>query len=504
MATATSLSGAHPEHRGLSFWMDRVLKELANIGTTADPEAVHDLRVAIRRCRSVASVMEEVDPDSVWPEIRKSAKKLFRALGTLRDAQVMEEWVKKLGPDGDPVRAQLQSTFESQEKELKEHALRAASKFDEKNWRHLERRSRHHARLVPIGSLAAECMALERLETAKDLHSKALRTDKTKPWHALRIGLKRFRYTVENFLPEHYASWETNLKRVQDLLGDLHDLDVLLEQVRDSDSVETEDSRKFWEEAIQQERRARIETYRQLTLGKTSLWNEWRSSLPTNGRLEAASLARLRVTARALDPHTRKTSQVSRIAVAIFDALRNAKAGDAFTETRIRLVFLAAAKLHSISGSKGEKTSPKAARKLVRRLTMPPGWSTEEWNLLGWTVRYHRGAEPKSKSGAFSDLSEKEQQTVRALAGVLRLARGLRKSGVTTGTGFRVEPSANTLVLRAPAFDDSPETAARLGGAKHLLDFYLGKPIVLQPRPSTTNLVALPAANHPVLQAASD
>src|ERR1700686_969323 len=104
MATVTPLSsGAHPEHRGLSFWMDRVIKELESVRSSPDADAVHDLRVAIRRCRSVAAVMEEVDPDPAWPAMRKVGRKLFRGLGALRDAQVMDEWVKKLAPETDPV-----------------------------------------------------------------------------------------------------------------------------------------------------------------------------------------------------------------------------------------------------------------------------------------------------------------------------------------------------------------------------------------------------------------
>src|SRR2546427_2134590 len=113
---------------------------------------------------------------------------------------------------------------------------------------------RQRSRLVPAGSLAAECLALERFETARDLHAKALRTEKSKPWHAMRIGLKRFRYTVENLLPEHYAAWGDNLKRLQDMLGEVHDLDVLAEVVRKSDFHETEDSLKLWQEVIERER----------------------------------------------------------------------------------------------------------------------------------------------------------------------------------------------------------------------------------------------------------
>src|SRR5437899_8253498 len=249
MATVTPLpSGSHPEHRGLSFWMDRVIKELENVRSPPEPDAVHDLRVAIRRCRSVAAVMEEVDSDPAWPAMRKVARKLFRGLGALRDAQVMDEWVKKLAPETDPVRTYLQVSFESNEPTLQETALRVAAKFDQKSWRRLERALRQRSRLVPIGSLAAECLALERFERAKELHAKALRSEKPKPWHALRIGLKRFRYNVESRLPEHYAMWSDNLKRVQDLLGEVHDLDVLLELIRKSDFVETEDSLNLWVE----------------------------------------------------------------------------------------------------------------------------------------------------------------------------------------------------------------------------------------------------------------
>src|SRR3989454_2588870 len=318
MATFTALpSGSRPEHRGLSFWMDRVIKELEKVRLSLDADSVHDLRVTIRRCRSVAAVMEEVAPDPAWPAMRKVARKLFRGLGALRDAQVMDEWVKKLAPETDPVRTYLQVSFESNEPKLQENALRVAAKFDQKSWRRLERALRQRSRFVPPGSLAAECLALERFESAKELHAKALRTEKPKPWHALRIGLKRFRYTVEALLPEHYAAWSENLKRVQDLLGEVHDLDVLTATMKKSISVDTEDARRAWEETLRHERHERIETYRRLTLGKTSLWNEWRAGLPTNGRVEAAAMARLRATARATDLRPRRTSQVSRIAVAL-------------------------------------------------------------------------------------------------------------------------------------------------------------------------------------------
>ena len=505
MLTVTPLSAeTRAEHRDLSFWMDQVLKELESVRSSASIDAVHDLRVAIRRCRSIAAAMEEIDPDPAWPEMRKAARKLFRALGALRDAQVMDQWVKKLGPEADPVRAHLQASFESKEPQLREESLHSVAKFDQRAWKHFARTLRQRRRLVPAGSLAAECLALERFESAKELHAKALRTEKPKPWHALRIGLKRFRYTVESLLPEQYATWSDNLKRIQDLLGEVHDLDVLSELVKKSEFVETEDSLNAWAENIGRERLECIRTYRQLTLGKTSLWNLWRAGLPTNGRVEAAAEARLRATARAADPHSSRTSQVSRITVALYEALKRVDAGTAFRELRLRRVLLAAARLHGAGATNTEKSAQKAARKFVLGLPLPPGWSNEEWELLATVIRYHRGAEPSKKKGIFSKLSVDQQNRVRALTGVLRLALALRKCGVESGAGLRVEKSAETIILRVRGLTDDVETAARLAAGKHLLEEYLGIPLILKPVVKQGKIVALPTPPAPQFFMASD
>ena len=484
--------------------MDQVLNEMESVRASASMDSVHDLRVAIRRCRSVAATMEEIDPEPAWPAMRKAARKMFRALGALRDAQVMDEWVKKLGPETDPVRAHLQASFASKEPQLREEAIRAVEKFDAKLWKHLARTLRKRGRLVPPGSLAAECLALERFESAKELHAKALRTEKPKPWHAVRIGLKRFRYTVESLLPEQYAVWSENLKRVQDLLGEVHDLDVLSDLVKKSEFVETEDSLIVWAEIIGREKQECIRTYRQLTLGKTSLWNTWRAGLPTNGRIEAAAEARLRATARAADPHASRTSQISRIAVALYDALKRAEAGPAFREATLRRILLAAARLHGASAANTEKSVQKAARKFVLGLPLPPGWSNEEWELLATVVRYHRGPEPSKKKGSFSKLSAEQQNRLRALSGVLRLALALRKCGVEGGAGLRPEKSAETIVLRVRGLIDDVETAARLAAGKHLLEEYLGMPLIVKPVVKQGKVVTLPTPPTPQIFMASD
>src|SRR5258707_7952354 len=189
MATVNPVSGSSPEHRGLTHWMQRVLKELDVLESTPNKDAVHDLRVAVRRCRSIAAVMREVDPAPAWHEMRSLPKRLFRKLGELRDTQVMDEWVAEHGAENDKLRVTLHNFFQEREPKLLREALRLASKFDGKSWQRLERKLHKRMRLVPSGSLAAQCLAVERLNEAKELHSKAMRADKPAACHRVRIGL---------------------------------------------------------------------------------------------------------------------------------------------------------------------------------------------------------------------------------------------------------------------------------------------------------------------------
>jgi len=197
-----------------------------------------------------------------------------------------------------------------------------------------------------------------------------------------------------------------------------------------------------------------------------------------------AAMARLRVTARATDTRPRRTAQISRIAMATFDALRQAHAAPIFGEPAMRRVLRAATRLQRAGDAhRAGGTSGKAAQRFLRELPMPPSWTLEEWELLGRTIRYHRGAEPVAERGAFGRLREDEQRNVRGMAGVLRLARVLRKCGVESGEGIRAEKSADAVTLHVPGLTDSAENAARLGAGKHFLETHLGKPLILKPAP---------------------
>ncbi len=493
MATVNLVAGSRGEYRGLLHWMERVLKELEKVREAPEAEAVHDLRVAIRRCRSVAAVMQEVDPDAAWPEMKKLGRKLFRKLGILRDKQVLTEWVKSISEEEDGLRQVVLAEFEKGEAQLREDALRATARFDEKAWRKYARMLQRRARLVPLNGRAAECLALERLETAKELHAKALRTEKPEAWHALRVGVKRFRYAVESLLPERCEVWEAELKRVQDLLGDVHDLDVLRATVAQHATEEWKAARSVWEERIKQERELRLEKYRELTQGKTSLWHIWREGLPFGKRLEAAGLARLRATARAMEGNAPRNAQVARLATRLYEALAKAKVSAVFEDLELRKIMRAAARLHGIGATLEGKPAQKAASDFLREMARPAGWDEAEWELLAQVVRYHRGTEPKEKHKAFARLTGESRRAISLLAGILRLARVMRKCGVESAAGLTAEKSVEALIVRAVGLLDSEETAARLARGKHLLESSLEMPVILRAAaPEQEKVVELP------------
>ncbi len=260
--------------------MGVVLSEHHKAGLRMSPKRVHDLRVALRRCRSIADGFIAVDSKRTeWKAMTKAARSLFKSLGQLRDTQVMAHWVKALAPARDPVGRRMVDLLARREKGLRKKAKKAIERFNRKEWRlwskQLPRRSRQYLKDKTL----FERLVRKRFEEAYALQQRALRDRSKVGWHRLRIAVKRFRYSVENFQPERYAEWEEDLKSLQDSLGEVHDLDVLWGALRETGSVFKGEERARWRRRIERERQRRLKAYRRKTLGKKSLWNSWRAAL---------------------------------------------------------------------------------------------------------------------------------------------------------------------------------------------------------------------------------
>jgi len=275
---------------GFEVWMERVPERIDRAEREWDADDVHDLRVALRRCRTMAEALNEVNPSAGWRKLKKASREPFHALGELRDIQVERDWLKKLGPSGDPVRKRMLRLLATQENAQRGKAERALDAFDRKGWRKLTRKLSPKARFFPLESVVFQRLALARLNEAADLFQKARKTRSAAAWHRLRIGIKHFRYLVENFLPQRSEVWGEDLKRMQDLLGNVHDMDVLRSRIRRSTLRTNPAAVTHWMERIEAKRKACLDEFIQLSTGPRSPWLAWRAGFQWGHALVAASV----------------------------------------------------------------------------------------------------------------------------------------------------------------------------------------------------------------------
>jgi CHAD domain-containing protein len=470
------------QRRGLDYWADRVLKEFSRARKSFDPDAVHDLRVALRRCRSIARGMKDLDPHPAWRKLDKSSKKLFKSLGELRDSQILLDWVKRLGGEEDAVWIKMLDVLTVREQEAKAEAQKALDKFDPKLWRRRSSQLAERAHRVAADGLAFQHLALELWELAHALHRRALRTRSRVAYHRCRIGIKRLRYTTENFLPRRSAGWNADLKKLQDALGDAHDLDVLRIALRAVRPAFDAALLAGWLERIEQVRRERLKEYHQKTTGKNSLWPAWRRHLPSGKRLESAAMAKLEAWASFLDPDFRHARHVSDLSLQLFDSLRSAGFDGVFSDSRFRKILYAAALLHDVGRSRGEKNHHKSSYRIIRDLQPPLGWSRDDIGWVALVARYHRGAEPQAGHEGYGALSPTEQRKVAWLAGVLRLADSLDADRSGKITRLHVSNLREALVVRVEGCgDESILSTPPVMEKKRLLETCAGRPVIVQP-----------------------
>src|ERR1700682_1276493 len=168
---------------GLAFWMQRVLEECDRASVAFAPDPVHDLRVALRRCCSMADGIAVIDPDPAGKQMKRAGKRLFRRLGELRDVHVMQDWVHRLDSPDDPVTAPLLQSFAARETPLQQEAVQALAEFDRKQWLRWSRLLPHRMARFRPGSLVFRHLALERWTEAHKLHRQALRSGSSAAFH---------------------------------------------------------------------------------------------------------------------------------------------------------------------------------------------------------------------------------------------------------------------------------------------------------------------------------
>ena len=528
--------------------MLRVLEECDKVSADFSANPVHDLRVALRRCRSMADGLIAMDPDPEWKAMKKAGKQLFQRLGALRDVQIMMEWIEKLNlaaispstpedatasggiapvlessaqiPDvpQHPAHALLK-ILQAREAEQKREARAALEEFDRKQWRQWSRSLPQRAGRIRPGSAVFKHLALERWTSARELHTVALRNRSQIAFHTLRIGIKRFRYIVENFLPAEHQAWAKDLKHMQDLLGDVHDLDVLWATAHSHHVLTDDASRKAWHERITQERTKRIDEYRHKTVAPDSLWNAWRAGLPHGKQIQEIATRRMKLWAKALDPDFAHSERVARLSLQLYDGLNGASllaTGTASTsratgngsEGDARASLYVAALLHDVGKANGNKGHHKESLELIKKHGTPLGWKEEDVHRAGLVARFHAGALPLRSHKAMRDLLPDEQRIVIRLAAILRLANALDSAhdgyirnvqiekaplslnGKHHAIGFpRKAPALGkneALVIAAEGYVEGTPTAQAIAAERYLLETVLRRPVLVRAKKGMT------------------
>ncbi len=252
------------ETTGLRYWMLRVLEECEHVSADFASDPVHDLRVSLRRCRSLADGLMALDPDPNWKAMKKAGKRLFQRLGALRDIQVMMEWVEKLAPTAHPsgrgrtlrLRSGAGSPalpaftpspkFTPDSRTAGDPAAQALLKSSPSRARTKARSPRRPRRVRPQAMASMEQISSRArrplppgqpaLQTSR---SRALGPQPANSTIAPSAIAPRSHFTLSasassvsatssrTSCPLEHKAWSNDLKEMQDLLGDVHDLDVL-------------------------------------------------------------------------------------------------------------------------------------------------------------------------------------------------------------------------------------------------------------------------------------
>jgi CHAD domain-containing protein len=214
-----------------------------------DDEAVHDFRVALRRCRTMLRVARSLWSTKQITRIEDELRYFARTTGTLRDDEVLRSILGSLLPAAGPNdevrewldrRARVGRTKRRTILRIVRKGPPLDAMTDEgKPVRPLDVVLDKLERLMELESavtLSADELAHASVEKAVRAVRRAARGEvhDVRAMHVLRIREKRLRYTAELFaneLGEQGRRLVTHATRMQRRLGDLHDFDEAIATV---------------------------------------------------------------------------------------------------------------------------------------------------------------------------------------------------------------------------------------------------------------------------------
>jgi CHAD domain-containing protein len=206
----------------------------------ADEEALHDLRVAIRRLRVLLKLARPLGSRFYIRAVREPFTAFHRATSELRDAEVLEITLAAVRVK-DAAFERFKKNRKTRERRLRRDILDRL----ERGELDVARKQLHALLDLPMNPKHQRDLApfaVEVVSEAQAIIDQKRDTPITDVvgLHDLRIAYKNLRYATEIFadvLPKDLAELAEPAKKLQTRLGDLHDVDVAIDTIRRARSL---------------------------------------------------------------------------------------------------------------------------------------------------------------------------------------------------------------------------------------------------------------------------
>lgn len=228
-------------------YLNAMMGLIDGVRQNEDIECVHRMRVASRRLRSLLPLFIDCLPPKQSGRWRRQLRRVTRALGNARDADVQIVCVQEaLDACGDdrlrPGLERLLLRFRQQRQAMQEPLVSTLERLTSR--RHVSRMEMTLRYLLATSQLYASPKSaphtyrrsreaiLRRLQAVLAAAATIRGPQSGAELHATRIAVKRLRYTLQAFAPLYADTLNEAIRtarRLQDVLGNLHDCDVWVE-----------------------------------------------------------------------------------------------------------------------------------------------------------------------------------------------------------------------------------------------------------------------------------
>jgi CHAD domain-containing protein len=215
--------------------LDRATEAALRFRGSEDPEALHDFRVGLRRLRATLRSYRELLDEAVPKKLRRSLRDLAETTNLARDTEVQLAWLEQ---QQDGLRPNERAGYRWLHRHWQTLLLAEYERLREAietDFAELERKLRPRLQpplnvqmSLPMDIVIAETLGVVLSAFATALTGLDASSDPERI-HPPRLIGKRLRYLIDPFAGEIAAAAPAAraLSKLQDLLGDIHDRQVL-------------------------------------------------------------------------------------------------------------------------------------------------------------------------------------------------------------------------------------------------------------------------------------